>query len=151
MCIFAITTLKLAKKLLQAELELEQSVLGISTVLKPWQVAWHMNQTLGFALERDEDLSLLLGRAKTLSYFQKFKFELPELESVLYLVANTGSAGKLVPEYGSTFDYFILYDEIDGLLSERQLLKGLKNIRDFTVVVPIKADEKLRSKQHLVF
>lgn len=141
----------MAKKLLQAELELEQSVLGISTVLKPWQVAWHLNQALGFNLERDEDLSLLLGRAKTLSYFQKFKFELPELESVLYLVANTGSAGKLVPEYGNTFDYFILYDEIDGLLNERQLLKGLKSIRDFTVVVSIKADEKLRSKQHLVF
>jgi hypothetical protein len=141
----------LAKKLLQAELELEQSVLGISTVLKPWQVAWQMNRALGFALERDEDLSLLLGRSKTLSYFQKFKFELPELESILYLVANTGSAGKLVPEYGNTFDYFILFDDIKGLLSERQLLKGLKTIRDFTVVVPIKADEKLRSKQHLVF
>lgn len=141
----------MAKKLLQAELELEQSVLGISTVLKPWQVAWHINQALGFALERDDDLSLLLGRAKTLSFFQKFKFELPELESILYLVTNTGSAGKLVPEYGNTFDYFILFDDIDGLLSERQLLKGLKNIRDFTVVVPIKADEKLRSKQHLVF
>jgi len=151
MCIFAITTSKLAKKLLQAELELEQSVLGISTVLKPWQVAWQMNQSLGFALKRAEDLSLLLGRAKTLSYFQKFKFELPELESVLYLVANAGSAGKLVPEYGNTFDYFLLFDEIDGLLSERQLLKGLKSIRDFTVVVPIKVDDKLRSKQHLVF
>jgi hypothetical protein len=76
---------------------------------------------------------------------------LPELESVLYLVANAGSAGKLVPEYGNTFDYFLLFDEIDGLLSERQLLKGLKSIRDFTVVVPIKVDDKLRSKQHLVF
>ena len=141
----------MAKKLLQAELELEQSVLGISTVLKPWQVAWQMNQALGFDLKREEDLPLLPGRAKTLSYFQKFKYELPELGSMLHLVANTGSAGKLLPEFGSTFDYFIVFDDIEDLLSEEQLLRGLKKIRDLTVVVPIKADEKLRSKQHLVF
>jgi hypothetical protein len=44
-----------------------------------------------------------------------------------------------------------VFDDIEDLLSEEQLLRGLKKIRDLTVVVPIKADEKLRSKQHLVF
>lgn len=141
----------MAKKSLHVELSLEQSLLGISTALKPWQVAWHLNQRLRTELVRDEDLALLLGKGKTLSYFQKFKFDLPEYESVLYLVANAGSAGKLVPEYGNTFDYFLLFDEIAGLFEGPQLTKQLKKVADFTVVMAIKADEKLRSHEHLVF
>jgi len=149
--IFVGKSLKLARKVLQLTLELEQSVIGISTPLRPWQVAYYINLSCGLDLRRDEDLELLLGKQKSHSSFQKFSFVLPEAESVLYLVANTGSEGKLVPELGNTFDYFLLFDEIQGVSTTEELLRQLKSAQVFTLVMPIEVNEKLRSQQHLVF
>jgi len=139
------------KKVLQVELALEQSVLGISTPLRPFQVAWQLNRLFGFDLRRDEDLELLLGRQKSLCQFQKFSFVLSEPETVIYLVANQGSEGKLIPELGSTFDYFLLYDEIPGISTTSELLQGIKSSQVFTIALPVEVNDKLRSKQHLVF
>ena len=141
----------MARKVLQLTLELEQSVIGISTPLRPWQVAFYINQSCGFDLKRDEDLELLLGKQKSHSCFQKFSFVLPEAESVLYLVANTGSEGKLVPELGNAFDYFLLFDEIPGISNTEELLRQLKSAQVFTLLMPIEVNDKLRSQQHLVF
>lgn len=141
----------LARKVLQLDLELEQSVIGISSALRPWQVAYHINQHCGFDLRRDDDLELLLGKQKIHSCFQKFSFVLLEAESILYLVANAGSEGKLVPELGNSFDYFLLFDEIPGISTTQELLRQLKSAQVFTLVLPVEVNEKLRSKQHLVF
>lgn len=141
----------LIRKVLQLDLELEQSIIGISSALRPWQVAYHINRHCGFDLRRDEDLELLLGKQKTHSCFQKFSFALLEAESILYLVANAGSEGKLVPELGNTFDYFLLFDEIPGISSSKELLAQLKSAQIFTLVMTVEVNDKLRSKQHLVF
>ncbi len=140
-----------AKKVLHFELELEQSVLGISTPLRPFQVAWHFNRLFGYDLRRVDDLELYLGKQKALCSFQKFAFLLSEPESVIYLVANAGSEGKLIPELGSTFDYFLLYDEIPGISTTPELLQTLRAAQVFTIALPVEVNEKLRSKQHLVF
>ena len=116
----------MARKVLHLDVELEKSVIGISTPLRPWQVAFHINKSCGFDLRRDEDLELMLGRQKSLSFFQKFSFVLSEAESILYLVANTGSEGKLIPELGNSFDYFLIFDEIPELTATDELLRQLK-------------------------
>lgn len=141
----------MVKKILNVELELEQSVLGISSPLRPFQVAWQLNRLFDFDFRRDDDLELLMGKQKNLCQFQKFSFVLSEPESVIYLVANQGSEGKLVPELGSTFDYFLLYDEIPGISTTKALLQGIKEAQVFTIALPVEVNEKLRSKQHLVF
>lgn len=93
----------------------------------------------------------MLGRQKSLSFFQKFSFVLSEAESILYLVANTGSEGKLIPELGNSFDYFLLFDEIPELTATDELLRQLKLAQVFTLVRPVEVNDKLRSQQHLVF
>ncbi|MFN3529494.1 MAG: IPExxxVDY family protein [Bacteroidia bacterium] len=141
----------MARKVLDISIELEQSVIGISSPLKAWQVAWHLNRVLGLDFRRDEDYGLFLGRSKQLSYFQKFSCELAELECWLHLVANRGSDGLLVPELAKTFDYFLLFDEVPGMLEAHELLATLKSAQVFTLAVAVDTHEKLRSKQHLVF
>jgi hypothetical protein len=141
----------LAKKHLHLEPTLLKSIVGISSALKPYQVAWHLTQGLKADFKREEDLCILMGKEKQSSYFQNFSCLLPELDTVLNLVQNKGSDGSLIPEHARTFDYFLLYDEIPGYLEEEQLLQDLRNLKAFTMVLGIKADEKLRSKQHLVF
>lgn len=148
---FVAYLLVLAKKYLDIEPELDKALIGISTALKPYQVAWHLAQGLGVAFKREDDLELLIGRQKQWSCFQKFSCTLEDYETSLFLVANAGSAGVLIPEYAKTFDYFLLYDEIPELFEEDQLLRQLRKLRDFSLVMAVRADDKLRSKQHLVF
>lgn len=132
------------------DIELEQSLVGLSTAMKPFQVAWHLNTAFGWDFKRDEDLALFMRRNKQLCQFQKFSCELLELESIVYLVANNGSSGKLVPEY-KQLDYFMLFDEGSELLDGVVLVRHLKKLNLFGAVIPIEVNEKLRSREHLVF
>lgn len=140
----------MAKKTLHIDIELEQALIGLSTAMKPFQVAWHLNTAFGWDFKRAEDLVLVLGKNKPLCHFQKFSHDLVELESIVYLVANNGSFGKLVPEY-KQLDYFMLFDEGAELLDGAVLSRHLKKLNLFGAVIPIEVNEKLRSSEHLVF
>lgn len=141
----------MARKVLDISIELEQSVIGISSPLKAWQVAWQLNRLFALDFRRDEDHALFLGRLKQLSFFQKFSCALPTFECQLNLVENRGSNGLLVPEFAKTFDYFLLFDEVPGMFETDELIATLKGVQVFTLAVEVPQNDKLRSKQHLVF
>lgn len=141
---------RLAKKTLHINIELEQALIGLSTGMKPFQVAWHLNTAFGWDFKREEDLVLILRKNQPLCHFQKFSHELLELETIVYLVANNGSFGTLIPEY-KQLDYFLLFDEGEDMFDGTILTRHLKKLNLFGAVLPIEVNDKLRSREHLVF
>ncbi len=147
---FALNKHLLAKRTLSYELAYDFSLIGISTAMRSYRTAWWINQTLEISLVRDEPLELLLPRTNILAWFARYRYEIPELESCLYLLSNAGTQGYLVPEY-KTLDYFLHFDQETAAILTPDLVRSLRTIKLFQAVVPVEIDQKLRSKQHLVF
>lgn len=140
----------LAKRTLSYELDYDFSLIGISTGLRSYRTAWCINQTLEIQLARIDPLELLLPKTEVIAWFARYEYVIPELESSLYLLSNAGTQGFLVPEY-KTLDYFLLFDQETAALLTPDLVRTLRTIKLFQAVVPVEVDQKLRSKQHLVF
>jgi len=118
--------------------------------MRSYRTAWWINQTLDIQLQRAEPLELLLPKTEVLAWFARYEYLIPELESSLYLLSNVGTQGFLVPEY-KTLDYFLLFDQETAAILTPDLVRALRTIKLFQAVVPVEVDQKLRSKQHLVF
>ncbi len=140
----------MAKRTLSYELDYDFSLIGIATGLRSYRVAWWINQTLEIQLARIEPLELLLPKTDILAWFARYEYIIPELESSLYLLSNIGTQGFLIPEY-KTLDYFLLFDQETAALLTPDLVRTLRTIKLFQAVVTVEVDQKLRSKQHLVF
>lgn len=140
----------LAKRTLSYELAYDFSLIGISTGLRSYRVAWWINRTLDIQLMRVEPLELLLPKTEVVAWFTRYEYLIPELESSLYLLSNAGTQGFLVPEY-KTLDYFLLFDQETAAILTPDLVRTMRTIKLFQAVVPVDVDQKLRSKQHLVF
>lgn len=144
----AISTIILNRFTLKYELDLDFVLIAITSSLKDYRLAFKINRHISKDFARIEDLSVPLASSGH-SFFSRYIYQIPESETDLFLLANKGTEGYLIPEMKNV-DYFILIKNFIDQEDIDQLISGLNAIPE--VVVAAEVDPgKLKSKENLIF
>lgn len=139
--------MKKSKLIVNYEFEFE--LLGITTPIKGYKLAWAINQRLQIHLVKHPDLivGFKKGDEKSFSAYV-YETRLTKIK-LLKNMPNDGEGGKyfLVPEFPH-FDY-ILYIKLTDTESSFDL-QAIKDIPDVLLAAPIPLDN-LKSKSNFVF
>lgn len=134
---------------LKFELDLDFVLLAVTSQLKDYMFCFKINKQLGTDFCKVTDLELPFNASDQIFYFSRYFFLMPETETELYIIANKGTEGFLVPEIKKA-DFFLLiknYIDEDDL---KQIINKLNKIPE--VLVAVKVDpKKLKSKENLIF
>lgn len=138
------------KSKLVIEYEFDFDVLGITSTLKGYRLAWEINQRLGIHLVKQPDL--MVGVKKDIETgFMYYAFE-TQLNRLKLLKNQTSEVEKgkyfLIPEF-PRFDFIILA-RLNELALAEPLAECIKKIPSIELVVPLRMDT-LRSKSNFVF
>ncbi len=138
------------KSKLVIEYEFDFDVLGITSTLKGYRLAWEINQRLGIHLVKQPDL--MVGVKKDIETgFMYYAFE-TQLNRLKLLKNQTSEVEKgkyfLIPEF-PRFDFIILA-RLNELTLAEPLAECIKKIPSIELVVPLRMDT-LRSKSNFVF
>ncbi len=138
------------KSKLKVDYTYDFELLGISTLLKPYKLAWHLNQDLNIALVKQADHQIHNKNGEPCHY-SHFHFE--TVLSTIRLFKNKPNEPEspkwvLVPEHAH-FDYIVMYQSDDDEFNNR-LQRVLKNIPSVELVasLPLAA---LKSKDNFIF
>jgi len=132
-------------------------VIGIFCAYRDYRLCFELNRVLNFNLVRQDDLEVRLEKRGSYGAFAWF-FQLNDDEEELYLVANKGNNGFLIPELRQT-DYFLViknpsrYTTVDDLerkirfvaiiSSTTPLDPGtLKSAENFLLLEPVNNEEE---------
>lgn len=94
-------------------------VIGIYSAYRDYRVCFELNRVLNFNLVRQDDLEVPLEKKGSTGLFAWF-FQFNDDEEEIYLAANKGINGYLIPELRQT-DYFLViknpsrYTTVDDL------------------------------------
>ncbi len=98
---------------------------------------------------RVDELCLQFTIADDPVYFSKFHYKAARTDTDLYLLANKGTEGLLIPEMKNA-DFFILIENYIDKEDLERIMVGLNQISE--VLVAIEVDpKKLKSKENLIF
>ncbi|MCO6500373.1 MAG: IPExxxVDY family protein [Vicingus serpentipes] len=137
----------MSKTLLTLDDDYDFGLIGISCHAKDYRICWEINKTLKTDLVRGNDYEIKRKNEISTHSFYDFYDETNQTE--LYLIANKGEKGFLIPEQKTT-DFFLLLKGnitnhlIDDLLTK---LNGLNLVIAAFNINP----ENLKSKQNLLF
>lgn len=134
---------------LKFELDLNFVLIAITTQLKDYMFCFKTNKQLGTDFSKIADLELPFNTDEEPFYFSRYFFLLPESETVLYILANKGAEGFLVPEMKKV-DFFLLIQNYIHSDDLKRIIIGLNKIPDLLVAVEVDP-KKLKSKENLIF
>lgn len=125
-------------KLSQLETDFEHldAFIGISSHLRDYRLAYLINQTLGFALEKADDLPAFNPRSEKPSLFSCYTFEDCDKQLTYFLLSNAGSEGLLVPSQKEA-GYFLLMRGLVSIEMEAAVVLQLKSVPNVLTVYPI--------------
>ncbi len=131
---------------LEIEEDFDFCLLSIFSHVKDYRLCWEINQTLGYDLQKDPNLSLIFkGNEQEHSLFS---YSDEENQIDFYLIGNRSDSGWLIPE--EKCDYFLL---IKGHIKEEQfsaLSKELNQLKHVLASAELNV-ESLKSKENLIF
>lgn len=134
---------------LKFELDLDFVLVAITSQLKDYMFCYKVNKYLGTDFTKITDLEMLFNADEELFYFSRYLYVIPESETELYVIANRGSEGFLIPEMKKV-DFFLLIrnyidqDDLKGIISR------LNKIPEVLVAAEVDP-KKLKSKENLIF
>ncbi|SDM19761.1 hypothetical protein SAMN05421813_107154 [Daejeonella rubra] len=134
---------------LKFELDLDFVLLAVTSQLKDYMFCFKINKQLGTDFCKVTDLELPFNASDEIFYFSRYFFLMPETETELYIIANKGTEGFLVPEMKKA-DFFLLirnYIDEDDL---KLIISKLNKIPEVLVAVEVDP-KKLKSKENLIF
>lgn len=137
------------KTTLKFELDLDFVLVAITTQLKDYMFCFKTNKQLGTDFCKITDLELSFNADEEPFYFSRYFYLMPESETELYIIANKGTEGFLVPEMKKV-DFFLLiqnYIDEDDL---KAIISGLNKIPEVLVAAEVDP-KKLKSKENLIF
>jgi len=139
----------LNKTTLKFEIDLDFVLVAITTQLKDYMFCFKINKQLGTNFSKVTDLELQFNIDEGPFYFSRYFYLMHETEAELYILANKGTEGFLVPEMKKV-DFFLLvqnYIDEDDL---KVLIGGLNRIPEVLVAAEVDP-KKLKSKENLIF
>ncbi len=139
----------LNKTTLKFELDLDFKLLAISTQLKDYIFCFKINKQLSTDFCKISDLELPFNAGDENNYFSRYFYLMPEADTELYIIANKGFEGFLVPEMKKA-DFFILIRNYIDLEDLKQLISQLNKIPEILVAIEVDP-KKLKSKENLIF
>lgn len=138
------------KNKLVIDYEFDFTLLGITSSVKAYKLAWEVNRYFGVHLVKQPDLVVGFKNGEEMS-FMYYSFETP-LNRLKLLKNKPADSDKgkyfLVPEFPH-FDFIILANLKEHPVADT-LLESLKEIPSIEWVVPIALDG-LKSKSNFVF
>ena len=143
-----ILLIRLNKKFLKLELDLDFVLLAVTCVLKDYRLCYYINKNLNFSFAKLEDHELSYP-GQTCRFYSKYLHCTSENSAQYFLLSNKGSEGYLVPELKSA-DYFIVIKEFIDDEDMDFLVSELKKMNDIQAVVELDP-AKLKSKENLIF
>ena len=128
----------LMPKLSQLETDFEHldAFIGISSHLRDYRLAHLINQSLGFSLEKTDDLPAFNAKSDKPSFFSCYIFDDCEKQLTYFLLSNPGSEGLLVPSQKEA-GYFLLMRGLVSIEMEAAMVLQLKNVPNVLTVYPI--------------
>jgi hypothetical protein len=115
---------------LETDFEHLDAFIGISSHLRDYRLAYLINQSLGFILDKTEDLPVINPKSDKPSLYSCYTFDDCDKQVKYFLLSNVGSDGLLVPSQKEA-GYFLL---MRGLVSREEeaavvvLLKSIPNV-----------------------
>lgn len=137
------------KTILKFELDLDFVLVAITTQLKDYMFCFKTNKQLGTNFSKIADLELPFNTDEAPFYFSRYFFLLPESETELYILANKGTEGFLVPEMKKV-DFFLLIQNYIDSEDLKRIIYGLNKIPEVLVAAEVDP-KKLKSKENLIF
>lgn len=137
------------KTTLKLELDFDFVLIAITAQLKDYVFCFKLNRELGTDFRKIEDLEIPFNTAEDPFYFSRYLYLQSESETELYILANKGSEGFLVPEMKKV-DFFLLIRNYIDDEDLRKLINGLNRIPEVLVAAEVDP-KKLKSKENLIF
>lgn len=135
------------KQRLVVEIEYEFSLLGISSSVKPYKLAWSINQHLNLNLVRQSDYEL--EEKNGVVGFTNFVHQIEDQDLTLFKNKAEESSGLyLVPEH-LHFDFIIKYMHGFQTFAPEELIKALKEVECIEYIAPIDL-KNLKSKMNFL-
>lgn len=132
--------------------EYDFDLIGVSTTVKEYKLAWAVNNLLNIRLVKNKDLEIAF-KNDTFVIISNYIYETEN--SVFRLLKNrsfeqgAGSQGFLVPEL-KDFDYIVLVSGYEDTLSFDELIQKMKTLTEIDYLQRISVNQ-LKSKENLIF
>jgi hypothetical protein len=125
-------------KLSQLETDFEKldALIGISSHLRDYRLAYLINKSLGFSLEKADDLPAFNSKSDRPSLFSCYTFKDCDKQLTYFLLSNAGSDGLLVPAQKDA-GFFLLMRGLVSLEMETSTVLKLKGVPNVLTVYPI--------------
>lgn len=133
---------------LKYELDLDFVLIAVTSSLKDYMLCFKINRQLSTDFIRIEELSIPLAKSDHV-FFSRYHYQLPESETNLFVLANKGTEGYLIPEMKNV-DYFILIKNFMDENDVEYFIEGLNKIPEILVAAEV-SPEKLKSRENLIF
>jgi len=137
----------MSKTLLTLDDDYDFGLIGISCHAKDYRICWEINKTFNINLVRGRDYEINKKNEISTHSFYEFYDEANQIE--LYLIANKGKKGYLIPEQKTTDFLLLLKENVTGYQTNLFLSK-LNNLALVIAAFSIHPED-LKSKQNLLF
>jgi hypothetical protein len=138
----------MSKLVLELEYDFDFTLIGVSSHVANYRLAWGMNQLFDLELERIDDVDLSFGSEKK-GNFSIYRSEDEESYTTFHLISNRCSTGYLIPEL-KKMDYFIQYWGSMSSIELEQFKNELRKAPSVLATVDIDPMH-LKSRNNLLF
>ena len=124
------------KKLFQTDSTFEGVLFGIVTLLRDYQLCWHLNKSLQFEMKMMDDLEITHKKKNRTAVFSWFKYEDDLDKLMVYLLSNKHLGENLIPEM-KQLDFILM---MQGEISEerkKEILGIIKEIHSVQLAMEI--------------
>ena len=137
------------KYVLAEEYDYDFKLIGISCHAKDYRLAWAINKSLGFRMEKEEfDLDILSDNLLERSVHPVFSFFDEEEQNEYFLICNRVGAGYLIPEQRHADFVFMIKESFP--VDIKEMIVNLRKIELVLTAFEIEVG-KLKSKKNLIF
>ena len=126
------------KKKLKIEFDIhsEYTLFGISSQLKDYRLAFHINNDLKFKFKRLDDLHYANGKISEGNKFSFYYYFDEDSHQTFFLISNKNKNGILLSSTKQMDYFFIIKDDIKTT-KKQQILSLIRNIKNVQAVLEL--------------
>lgn len=121
-------------------------LIGISSHVHDYRLAWALNKHMGWMLGRQNDIAV--KTVKNLSFHALFEYDHEQEMSLIALLSNKSENGFLLPEL-QQFDYLLKIENLQHELNDA-FYKQLRKTSFIQTVMVVDAS-KIKSRHNLIY
>ncbi|MBE7178096.1 MAG: IPExxxVDY family protein [Mucilaginibacter polytrichastri] len=139
----------MTKKVLRFAPDLKFDLIAITSPLRDYRLCHMLNTRLHFNFRKSDDYTLIIASNGHPTFFSRYADLWNSGDTEVFLLANKGGDGYLIPEMRS-IDYFILIRGYLDAEDKQMVISGLNRMDDIHAVLQVEP-ARLRSHENLIF